>query len=497
MRGFRLRQRFEFRQHMSSSGSSSGHLRGLEWVVRLQQRLDLRRLIELRRRNRAPGAAEGPSGAGLDAGMSPTDGGVVQTVGVDGGSGTCGGGAAQSSDVTINVSSLQQRSRASDAPPPGREASTTDERPRYTLVHDDGGRTDLAPHPVRRRARRLPRRPSRHGVTVWMTPWGTGSNGAPGGTDTTTQANPNGCKTAACPCSRTRKIWRTPWPAGCRSAKSAGGADLRRVRRERAGQLRHQPDDLVLGRATGHLDRRLPRPRHGSLGVKVMAPETQNGCGFTGYFSAIQSDTAAWSSVGIFASHEYGCGTLPSEPSIASAGKEYWETEVDTGCRERRLTRRRDAERALDLARRFTTTSPRPTSTPGTTGGCMAATAAAASMTRARRCGPSVSGPWAISRASCGLGASGWRPRDRALGRARERLHQSNEQRAFDRRDQQQHLVDKRARFTSPATRRARSRPTRRRRARAWARAPPSRVSQSRVTVTLSAQSVTTFVGTP
>ena len=33
----------------------------------------------------------------------------------------------------------------------------------------------------------------------------------------------------------------------------------------------------------------------------------------------------------IFASHEYGCGTLPSEPSIAAAGKEYWETEVDTG----------------------------------------------------------------------------------------------------------------------------------------------------------------------
>ena len=67
------------------------------------------------------------------------------------------------------------------------------------------------------------------------------------------------------------------------------------------------------------------------LGVKVMGPETQNGCGFTSYFSAIQNNSAAWSSVGIFASHEYGCGTLPSEPSIASAGKEYWETEVDTG----------------------------------------------------------------------------------------------------------------------------------------------------------------------
>src|SRR5579883_2142592 len=47
---------------------------------------------------------------GADA-SPPTDAGPVQTVGVDGGSGTCGGGAAQSSDVTVNLSSLQQRIR--------------------------------------------------------------------------------------------------------------------------------------------------------------------------------------------------------------------------------------------------------------------------------------------------------------------------------------------------------------------------------------------------
>ena len=72
-------------------------------------------------------------------------------------------------------------------------------------------------------------------------------------------------------------------------------------------------------------------PAFAGSSVKVMAPETQNACGFTSYFSAIQSNTAAWNAVGIFASHEYGCGTLPSEPSIAAASKEYWETEVDTG----------------------------------------------------------------------------------------------------------------------------------------------------------------------
>jgi glucuronoarabinoxylan endo-1,4-beta-xylanase len=72
-------------------------------------------------------------------------------------------------------------------------------------------------------------------------------------------------------------------------------------------------------------------PAMAAIGVKVMAPETMNACGFTSYFTAIKNDSAAWSAVDIFASHEYGCGTLPSEPSIAAAGKEYWETEVDTG----------------------------------------------------------------------------------------------------------------------------------------------------------------------
>jgi len=72
-------------------------------------------------------------------------------------------------------------------------------------------------------------------------------------------------------------------------------------------------------------------PAMAALGVKVMGPETQNGCGFTSYFSAIQSNAAAWSATDILASHEYGCGTLPTETSIAAADKEYWETEVDTG----------------------------------------------------------------------------------------------------------------------------------------------------------------------
>jgi glucuronoarabinoxylan endo-1,4-beta-xylanase len=62
-----------------------------------------------------------------------------------------------------------------------------------------------------------------------------------------------------------------------------------------------------------------------------MAPETMNWYAFPSYFSAIQNNADAWKYVSIFASHEYGLGPSKPEPSITSAGKEYWQTEVDTG----------------------------------------------------------------------------------------------------------------------------------------------------------------------
>jgi glucuronoarabinoxylan endo-1,4-beta-xylanase len=71
-------------------------------------------------------------------------------------------------------------------------------------------------------------------------------------------------------------------------------------------------------------------PAMANIGVKIMAPETQNGYGFPSYFTAIQKDTTAWNAVSIFASHEYGLPP-PVQPAIAAAGKEYWETEVDVG----------------------------------------------------------------------------------------------------------------------------------------------------------------------
>jgi glucuronoarabinoxylan endo-1,4-beta-xylanase len=68
-------------------------------------------------------------------------------------------------------------------------------------------------------------------------------------------------------------------------------------------------------------------PAFAGTGVKVMAPETQNWCGFPSFESALQANSAAWTATSIVATHEYGCN--PSAyPQIQQAGKEFWETEI-------------------------------------------------------------------------------------------------------------------------------------------------------------------------
>lgn len=169
-----------------------------------------------------------------------------------------------------------------------------------------------------------------YGVTVWMTPWGTGPGGSPGGPDTTTQTNPNGC-TGSMPVLSNGQDLANALVSFVQNAKSQGVPIY-------AVSAENEPDSCGINQTTSYSPTQLAAwigsflgPAMSAIGVRVMAPETQNGCGFPGYFSAIQSNSAASGAVSIFASHEYGCGSLPVEPSIASAGKEYWETEVDTG----------------------------------------------------------------------------------------------------------------------------------------------------------------------
>lgn len=68
-------------------------------------------------------------------------------------------------------------------------------------------------------------------------------------------------------------------------------------------------------------------PAMQGTGVKIIAPETVNWCGFSSYEPAIMADATASSFVPILATHEYGC-TPKAYPDIAKAGKEFWETEI-------------------------------------------------------------------------------------------------------------------------------------------------------------------------
>ena len=289
----------------------------------------------------ATGGASGKGGAPATGGATGAGGGATGgTVGSGGtagagatggttGSGTCGGGAAQSSDVTINESSLQQKITGFGVSSAwaGSYANASD--PDYLWSTTTGAGLSL----LRIRygdGLAIAQAAVKAGVTVWLTPWGTGTNGAQGGSDTTTQANANGCKTSV-PVLTNPQDWANTLASYVQKAMSQG-VPLYAVSAE------NEPDSCGINSTTSYSATQLATwiggylgPAMAPLGVKVMGPETQNACGFTSYFSAIQSDTAAWSSIGILASHEYGCGTLPSEPSIAAANKEYWETEVDTG----------------------------------------------------------------------------------------------------------------------------------------------------------------------
>jgi len=278
-------------------------------------------------------ATGGTPGAGGNKGTggTPGSGGAAGAAATGGttGSGICGGGTAQSSDVTINEASLQQKITGFGVSSAwaGSYANASD--PDYLWSTTTGAGLSL----LRIRygdGLAIAQAAVKAGVTVWLTPWGTGSNGAPGGSDTMTEANANGCKTSV-PVLTNPQDWANTLASYVQNAMSQG-VPLYAVSAE------NEPDSCGINQTTSYSAAQLATwiggylgPAMAPLGVKVMGPETQNGCGFTSYFSAIQGDAAAWSSVGILASHEYGCGTLPTEPSIASANKEYWETEVDTG----------------------------------------------------------------------------------------------------------------------------------------------------------------------
>jgi glucuronoarabinoxylan endo-1,4-beta-xylanase len=275
-------------------------------------------------RSGSGGASGGVTGAGTGGATGAGTGGTSAVINPT----ACSTGTAQSGDVTVSLSSLQQKISgfgvSSAWAGSYRNASDAD----YLWSTTKGAGLSL----LRIRygdGLAIAKSAAAAGATVWMTPWGTGTNGATGGSYTTTQSNPNGCN-GSFPVLTNPTGLASALVTWVQNAKTQGVPIY-------AVSAENEPDSCGINSTTVYSAAQLATwidvlgPAMAAIGVKVMAPETMNACGFTTYFNAIKADTAAWNAVNIFASHEYGCGTLPSEPSIAAAGKEYWETEVDTG----------------------------------------------------------------------------------------------------------------------------------------------------------------------
>ncbi len=291
--------------------------------------------------NRSSGGNTGTGGSKTSGGNSATGGtpatggnkatgGNAATGGNPGGGGftsSCGAGTSTSSDVVVNLGSTQQKITGFGVSSAwaGSYRNTSDAD--YLWSTTKGAGLSL----LRIRygdGLTIAKSAASMGVTVWLTPWGMGTNGAQGGSYTTQQTNPNGC-TGSMPVLSDPQGWANQLSTWVQNAKTQG-VPLYAVSAE------NEPDSCGINSTTSYSAAQLATwipylsAAMKPLNIKVMAPETMNACGFATYFTAIKNSTAAWDAVDIFASHEYGCGTLPTESSIP-AGKEYWETEVDTG----------------------------------------------------------------------------------------------------------------------------------------------------------------------
>ncbi|HYQ01879.1 MAG TPA: glycoside hydrolase family 30 beta sandwich domain-containing protein [Polyangiaceae bacterium] len=240
----------------------------------------------------------------------------------------CSTGTAQSSDVTVSLSSLQQKISGFGISSAWSGSFANASDPDYLWSTTKGAGLTL----LRIRygdGLAIAKSAAQNGVTVWMTVWGTGANGSPGGPNTTSQNNPNGCTNGASPVLTNLQAEADTISAWITNAKSQGVPIY-------ALSPANEPDSCGINQTASYSPAQLATwidtlaPAMAKIGVKIMAPETQNGYGFPSYFTAIQKDATAWDAVSIFASHEYGLAP-PVQPAIAAAGKEYWQTEVDVG----------------------------------------------------------------------------------------------------------------------------------------------------------------------
>ncbi|HVZ86301.1 MAG TPA: glycoside hydrolase family 30 beta sandwich domain-containing protein, partial [Polyangia bacterium] len=244
--------------------------------------------------------------------------GTVGTGGATGTGGagtvTCGGGSAMSGDVTVSLSSAQQKisgfgaSTAWSSTMSAADAdtlwSTTSgaglslHRIRIDYTNGQTSETNIAKLAVAR------------GVTVWATPW------TPPVAD---KSNDNAVEGTL-----TNGSAYATFLVGFTSYMKNQGVNIYAVS---AG---NEPDANVTYESCvytgGTMDAFISSymgPAFAGTGIKVMAPETQNWCDFPNFEPTLVKE----SYVSIIATHEYGCSPK-AYPDIAAAGKEFWETEI-------------------------------------------------------------------------------------------------------------------------------------------------------------------------
>jgi glucuronoarabinoxylan endo-1,4-beta-xylanase len=255
-------------------------------------------------------AAAGSKGTGGTAGGGST--GTGGTAG--GGSSVCGGGSAMSGDVTVDLSNLQQKISGFGASTAW--GSTMSAADAATLWSTSTG-AGLSLHRIRidytngqTSETNIAKLAVGYGVTVWATPW------TPPAADKSNNSSIEGTLTNG----QAYATFLTGFVSYMKGqgvnifAVSAGNEPDANVTYESCAYTGATMDSFI----TSYMG-----PAFAGTGVKVMAPETQNWCGFPNFEPTLVKN----SYVSIIATHEYGCSPT-AYPDIAKAGKEFWETEI-------------------------------------------------------------------------------------------------------------------------------------------------------------------------
>lgn len=266
----------------------------------------------------------GTGGATAGSGGMLTTGGTAGAGAGGGGGGnqTCGGGAAMGGDVTVDLADLHQKISGFGASTAwGSTMSSSDAALLWSTTTGAG----LSLHRVRidyqtghTSELNIAKMAVGYGVTVWATPWTppaadkTGASGTNGEVEGTL-SNPQAFAT---------------FLADFVSYMKSQGVDIYAV------SAQNEPDANVKYESCVYTPSSMASfvggymgPTLAPTGVKIMAPETQNWCGFPSFESALLGDANAKMYTSIIATHEYGCSPK-AYPEIAQAGKEFWETEI-------------------------------------------------------------------------------------------------------------------------------------------------------------------------